>query len=390
MTDQTILDSFKDGVARFTASVPVAGKYDPIGVMASNEHEIQQLDYSHVLDFAAEVNILGHSQALIQSGLTQQLAVGAYVGRYTNALTRIQAEYPVALAAEIADTTQYTKDVQVLPMTSSRDAIDLAIRMVQGKPRSTIITVGKARVSPLVDSINLSTVEHLEKAFSKAQGLTIGAIVVRPISDSGVVVPDDVLIEIDAIGRKTGTGVIYDETLTGYGRTGSFLHQSSRPVLSPDLTVLGGPGGGGIPFAAVVGEPGKFFHHDIEVDLFDAHPMAMSGGIGVLSSLSDSSYQNATERGEQILRETKQLGLKHEWIKGISGRGVLLGLHFDDTARAYQFAKACREMKLLVNQSEQDFRTVRLLPPVSISEQEVSRACDIMFEVCEQMEKRRL
>ena len=140
-----------------------------------------------------------------------------------------------------------------------------------------------------------------------------GAVLVEPIQGrAGVIVPPaSFLAALAARARASGLLVVYDEVLTGGGRTGPFwAWERSGPAAEPDLMAVGKGIGGGVAIGALLGKPkimeiwAKHVPASGEApyaSTFYAHPLACAGALAALDRLSAPGMRAEVEaKGEAL------------------------------------------------------------------------------------------
>jgi len=142
-----------------------------------------------------------------------------------------------------------------------------------------------------------------------------GAVLVEPIQGrAGVIVPPaSFLASLATRARAAGLLVIYDEVLTGGGRTGPFwAWERSGPAAEPDLLCAGKGIGGGVAIAALLGRPAimdvwaKHVPASGEApyaSTYYAHPLACAGTLAALERLASSELRADVESKGSVLAE---------------------------------------------------------------------------------------
>jgi acetylornithine/N-succinyldiaminopimelate aminotransferase len=163
---------------------------------------------------------------------------------------------------------------------------------------------------------------------------------------------------------ERGAVLLFDEVQCGVGRCGAFSAAEAVGVTPDALTFAKGLAGG-LPIGALVASP-RLTDSLVLGDLgstFGGGPVpcaAALANIGVIER--DELIANAVEVGEQLARGARALG-----VKRVTGRGLLLGLHFDRTAAEVQRALFAHR---ILTGTATDPRVLRLLPPLSFSPRE--------------------
>ena len=170
--------------------------------------------------------------------------------------------------------------------------------------------------------------------------------------------------------------LILDEVQTGLGRTGRwFAHQHAG--ITPDVMTLAKGLGGGLPIGACLANPrADVFELGDHGSTFGGNPLACAAAATVLDVIErDGLVGHAAEMGSLLHSSLQDVGAKE--VRGI---GLMQAFEFED-ARAKAFQQACLEAGLIVNAV--DDHSVRLVPPLIVSAQEIDRAHAIMRRASE-------
>ena len=170
--------------------------------------------------------------------------------------------------------------------------------------------------------------------------------------------------------------LILDEVQTGLGRTGRwFAHQHAG--ITPDVMTLAKGLGGGLPIGACLANPrADVFELGDHGSTFGGNPLACAAAATVLDVIErDGLVGHAAEMGSLLHSSLQDVGAKE--VRGI---GLMQAFEFED-ARAKAFQQACLESGLIVNAV--DDHSVRLVPPLIVSAQEIDRAHAIMRRASE-------
>ena len=172
--------------------------------------------------------------------------------------------------------------------------------------------------------------------------------------------------------------VIADEIQTGVGRTGKFLagdHYGKKA----DITTLAKGIAGGIPMGAcLVGEKCEnVLTPGTHGSTFGGNPIACAGGLAVLDRLSSEGFLDDVSRKADIFRSELE---KCSEVESVSGLGMMIGISLK-TKKAGDVAKAALDKGLLILTAKEK---VRLLPPLTISDDEIKEGLAILIEVLEE------
>lgn len=225
---------------------------------------------------------------------------------------------------------------------------------------------------------------------------TIAGFVVEPIQGRGVEMPDDGYFKgVQELCQRYGTLFVADEVQTGMGRTGKFLAVEHWGV-EPDMVLLAkGLSGGQIPVGAVLTRKwifDKLFDRMdravIHGSTFAKNNMAMAAGLATLAVLdAERVIENAAAKGERLLSALRAMQGRHELIKQVRGKGLLIGVEFGEpkslalkmqwhaleTAKAGLFCQTIaiplfKQHKILVQVSGDGSRTIKLQPALIITD----------------------
>ncbi len=168
--------------------------------------------------------------------------------------------------------------------------------------------------------------------------------------------------------------VIADEIQTGVGRTGKFLagdHYGKKA----DITTLAKGIAGGIPMGACL--VGEKCENVLTPGTFGGNPIACAGGLAVLDRLSSEGFLDDVSRKAEIFRSELE---KCSEVESVSGLGMMIGISLK-TKKAGDVAKAALDKGLLILTAKEK---VRLLPPLTISDDEIKEGLAVLIEILEE------
>jgi 4-aminobutyrate aminotransferase len=215
----------------------------------------------------------------------------------------------------------------------------------------------------------------------------VACIVLEPVQGEGgfIPMPEDFIHALRELCDRHGIVYVDDEVQSGCGRTGT-VWAIERYGIEPDLLVSGKTLGGGLPLAGVTGK----------VELMDApHPGGLGGTFGgnpvscaaALAVLDELTAPGFRERAEQIatLLRTRldEIAARYPSVVGeVRGLGAMLALELVE--RSGDAAKAlttrARENGLVLLSCGLYGNVIRLLPPLSATDEELERGLSILEE----------
>ena len=354
-------------------------------------------DGSRYLDCASgiAVNTLGHSHPGLVAALREQ------AGKlwHTSNLYRIPGQERVA--AKLAALTGLD---QVYFCNSGAEANESAVKIARramherGEPdRMTILcatgsfhgrTLGmlaatdkpenRTGFGPMPDGFEHVAFGNLN-ALRDRMGMHVAAVMIEPVQGEGGArdAQDEYLAGIRAAADEFGALVIADEVQCGIGRTGTlFAYETSG--IRPDIIAVAKGLGGGFPVGAVIASEavGNTMTPGTHGSTFAGNPLAMAVAEVVLDELNAPGFLEDVRRRAGIMRDSLQaVADRYEGaVVELRGRGFLCGVRLADALPAGDAVVAMREENLLTVPAGEN--TVRFLPPLVISEEEIALAAE--------------
>ncbi|WP_016697171.1 ornithine--oxo-acid transaminase [Actinoalloteichus spitiensis] len=379
--------------------------YHPLPVVIAHGEGawVTDVEGRRYLDFLAGYSALnfGHRHPDLVAAAVDQL------GRVTLTSRAFHHDQLGPFCAELAE---LTGTELVLPMNSGAEAVESAIKVarkwayqVKGVPADTaeIVVAGSNFHGRTTTIVSFSTDEVARADFGPfTPGFVItpygdaaaveraitprtAAVLVEPVQgESGVVVPPpDYLRTLRRVCDEHGVLLVIDEIQSGLARTGELL-ASAHDGVRADLYTLGKALGGGLlPLSAVVGRrdvlgvlrPGE------HGSTFGGNPLACAVGRAVVRLLSTGEFQRrAVELGGRL---HSRLGeLVGHGVTEVRGRGLWAGVEIapgGPTGRQVSEELARRGVLCKETQST----TLRVAPPLVITEAELDRGVEAIAEV---------
>ncbi|HUS61801.1 MAG TPA: aminotransferase class III-fold pyridoxal phosphate-dependent enzyme [Acidimicrobiales bacterium] len=213
------------------------------------------------------------------------------------------------------------------------------------------------------------------------------AVVLEPVQgEAGAVVPPEgYLAEVRRLCTEHGVLFIADEVQTCLGRTGAMFAVDHWDVV-PDIITLGKSiGGGVIPLGALVASPElwKVWEADpfVHSNTFGGNPLACAAGIAAVHvTVRDDLAGQALKKGQRILADVGALAEKHAGVfEKVTGRGLLLAMHFATNEIGYAVAAGLFRRGVLVAGTTANARAVRIEPALTIAD-------DLLDEVLDRLD----
>ena len=207
------------------------------------------------------------------------------------------------------------------------------------------------------------------------------AVLVEPIQgEGGVLLPDEGYLEgLRAVCDQHGWLLMLDEIQSGMCRSGKWF-AFQHAAVQPDVITLAKGLGNGVPIGACLarGEAAAVFKPGNHGTTFGGNPLACSAALAVISVLEQQDLASrAAVLGQRMLDGFRAALSGVTGVTAIRGKGLLLGIELDRPC-AGVVAEALNA-GLLINVTAE--KTVRLLPPLILSDEEADRVVAITSTV---------
>ena len=271
--------------------------------------------------------------------------------------------------------------LKVAKLLTGRDGIVAAKRAFHGRTTGALSMTWTPKYRKPFQTW-LPSVEHVgfNDIAAAVEAITpeTAAVVVESVQGEGGVHPAEVdyLQALRERCDKTGAMLIIDEIQTGFGRTGKWFGFEHAGIL-PDIVALAKAIGGGLPMGAVCwraahGPIARASHGST----FGGNPLACAAAIATLSTIRDEGIvERVRSNGAWLINELEQLNLRG--VRNVRGRGLMVGLEL--RGRVTPALKALQECGVLALPA--GLNTLRLLPPLIISREELRVVIDAISEV---------
>ena len=352
-----------------------------------------EADGRRFLDLGAgiAVNALGHANPALVAALTEQAQKIWHVSN----LYQIPQQQELAdrlVAATFADTVFFTN--------SGTESCELAVKMARkywydkGQPERTdiiafngsfhgrssagIAAAGSEKMTkgfgPLLPGfIHLDWGDH--DALHAAINERTAAILIEPVQGEGGIrpLPDHCLKGLRALCDETGTLLILDEVQCGMGRTGRlFAHEWAG--VTPDIMMVAKGIGGGFPLGAVLAteNAASGMTAGTHGSTYGGNPLACAVGNAVMEIVADPAFLEGVRARAGGLRQKLEglVGAHPDVFEAVRGSGLMLGLKCK-LANTDVVAAGYAQQVITVPAGD---NVIRLLPPLTITEEEIAEA----------------
>ncbi|MBI4052049.1 MAG: putrescine aminotransferase [Elusimicrobia bacterium] len=281
---------------------------------------------------------------------------------------------------------------------TGRKSFIAAVGGFHGKTMGALSATAKARfrqpflpILPDCYHTPFGDAEAVEDVLKSADmvGNDIAAVILEPIQGEGGinVPPDDYLPRVRDLCDRYGALLILDEVQTGMGRTGRMFACEHWNVI-PDILCLGKSFGGGVmPIGAFISNKTIWEHLFQEPWLhsttFGGNPLACVAAIAGIHVLLEEKLPERAERmGNYIIQKLKSLRRRFSKLcVDVRGKGLMIGMEFPSDEIGYEVAKGLFDDGVLVAGTLFNAKTLRIEPPLTITQQEVDKALGVIEKI---------
>ncbi|MEF8786243.1 MAG: aspartate aminotransferase family protein [Haloarculaceae archaeon] len=333
---------------------------------------------------------LGHDHDAVQSAVSEQLSK----------LTYVQASYPNA-----ARTALYERLAETAPdpigkvwlCNSGTEANEAALKFARsatgnskiiatmqgfhGRTMGALATTWKDKYKkpyePLIGDVEFVPYDDPD-AMAEAVDDETAAVIVEPVQGEGGINPasDEFLKRTREVTEESGAALIFDEVQTGMGRTGTLWAAEGSGVV-PDMITAAKGLGNGLPVGATL-------CRDWIAENYGSHASTFSGG-PVISAAADATVSTIVD--EEIPAHAADIG---QYLRGqleaelgdaardVRGEGLMVGIEVKRGANRILKELALNHQLLALPAGR---TVVRLLPPLTITEEHADSVVDALVEV---------
>ncbi|MDZ7881160.1 MAG: aminotransferase class III-fold pyridoxal phosphate-dependent enzyme [Saprospiraceae bacterium] len=346
------------------------------------------------------VSVLGHRHPNVQRAIEKQ------VGKYWHTL--VYGEFVLSPQVELA-----TLLSQLLPdnldsvyfTNSGTEATEGAMKLVKrATGRSEIIAMKNAYHGSTQGAMSLNSDTYFTQAYRPLlpdiQHITFNcetclreittrtaAVIVETVqAESGIYAPDEGYLK--ALRQRctdVGTLLILDEIQAGMGRTGT-LWAFEQHGITPDILLLAKGLGGGMPIGAFIASKELMWsltNNPVlgHITTFGGHPVSCAAAFATLKTLVESDLIAQVKAKEALFLKL----LVHRHIRAVRSVGLWLAVELKDFDAIQQVIKSCLSAGLITDWFLFNSSSLRIAPPLTISEPEIEWACRVILKALDKL-----
>ncbi|MGN0624217.1 MAG: aspartate aminotransferase family protein [Oscillospiraceae bacterium] len=214
------------------------------------------------------------------------------------------------------------------------------------------------------------------EAFKEAVTDKTIAIMVEPVQGEGGVHPatQEFMTGLRKLCDEKGLLLLIDEVQTGWGRTGSLMAYMDYGI-KPDIVSMAKAMGGGVPIGAIcaTNEVAKAFTPGSHGSTYSGNALCCAAALAEVTEIIDRDLPgNAKKMGAYFMEKLKTL----PHVKDVRGKGLLVGIEFDDAVTAGDVKHAAVDRYLLTTAIGD--KIIRMVPPLILTEEDCDKAVEIL------------
>ena len=347
---------------------------------------IEDVDGNLFLDVNAGIAVTstGHAHpsvvAAIQRQAEQLLHYSAsdfYLPIYSDVCEELDRIAPFAEGARSFLTNSGTEAVEgaikLARYATGRQNIIAMIGSFHGRSLGSVsLTASKAKYrtgfGPLLPGVYHTVFgdeQHLDILFRRLVAPSeVAAIVVEPILGEGgyVLPPPGWFRYLRELCDRHGIVLVADEVQSGMGRTGEMWAIEHEGV-EPDILLAGKGIASGLPLGAIVARE-RLMTWDVGAhgSTYGGNPVACAAALATLELIENGLMDNAREVGGYLLEGLRRIGERHASITDVRGRGLMIGIEFEQAETMHAVEQAAFRRGLLVLGAGD--AVIRMSPPL--------------------------
>jgi len=294
--------------------------------------------------------------------------------------------------------------IKLAKMHTRKNGFIVALKAFHGKTMGSLSMMGKKDYRQPPGMLYGGPVYHVPYGDAKALeqqldicdkvGVDIAGVLMEPIQgEAGAIVPpDDFWPAVREMTRHYGVLLIADEVQTGMGRTGKMWGLEHWNVEPDILAVAKSLGGGVMPISSFCSneeiwqcmmDPNPFIH----TTTTGGGALACSAAIAAINvTLRDRLWEAAAEKGAYMMQHLNRLREEYpDILARITGKGLLIGMHFKNGELGYKAAAGLFKRGVLVAGTLISATTIRIEPPLVITYEQMDQVLDRLEDTLKEL-----
>ncbi|TRX60817.1 aspartate aminotransferase family protein [Fulvivirga sp. M361] len=346
------------------------------------------------------VSNIGHRHPRVIKAIKDQLDKHLHVmvyGEYVQSSPNLLAEKLTGLLPKELSCCYFTN--------SGTEAIEGALKLAKRYTgRTQIISCERAYHGSTHGALSISGNESKKQAFrpllpdvkfmrfNVVEDLNMitdetACVIIEPVQgDAGVRIPSKNYLKL--LRQKCnmhGVLLIFDEIQTGIGRTGKLFAFEHFNVI-PDILTSAKALGGGLPMGTFISSY-EIMHHLTHnpmlghITTFGGNPVCCSAALATLQVIEDENLLDQVEKKGKLFEQL----LVHDKIKEVRRLGLMFAFEFETENEVYRIVQECMTHGVICFWFLSCPNSFRIAPPLTITEAEITAACNIILTAVDQL-----
>ena len=216
----------------------------------------------------------------------------------------------------------------------------------------------------------------------------IAAIVLEPVQGEGgyTIPPDGWLPYLRELCTANGILLVADEVQSGMGRTGKMWAVEHWDV-EPDILLSGKGIASGMPLGAMTARAELMtWQTGAHGSTYGGNPVSCAAALATIDLIRGGLIDECARVGGLLLQRLREIAERRPIIKTVRGLGLMIGVEFSDAKTADAVEIECFHHGVLMLRAGD--ATIRISPPLVISEEQAASALRIFEEACERVASR--
>jgi acetylornithine/N-succinyldiaminopimelate aminotransferase len=362
-------------------------------------------DNKSYLDFISGISVsnVGHCHPAVVKAIREQSETYMHLmvyGEYVQAPQIKLAKALTDLLPENLNSVFYTNSgteategaLKLAKRVTGRTEIICFRDAYHGSSHGSLSVMGneefKQAFRPLLPDVKILEYNSIEEINTHITHKT-ACVILEPVqSETGyTVATNEFLKAIRDTCTEQGALLILDEIQNGFGRSGTFFAFEQIGIV-PDILLLAKGMGGGLPIGCFISSReflNEFTHSPVlgNINTFGGNAVCCAASLACLQAIQSEGLLAGIEKKSALIRFL----LVHPAIKKIKGKGLMLSLDFEDNDLNFKIIETCVQNGLIVDWFLFNAHSMRIAPPLVITEEEIRKACDIILRSIDEVVK---
>lgn len=378
-------------------------------VLAAMRNQMEQATFAYRLHFKSEVTEgFARELAEVMPGDLDRVFFVSGGSEAVESALKMARQYAIAVNQPerhkivSLDPSYHGSTMGSLSVTGHRQRVDPFASMLHHMPRVQAPTAYRDRDDLTMDERGLRYAAMLEAEIVAQGPESVLAFILEPIGGAATgshVAPDSYYPAVREICDRHGVLVIYDEVMSGAGRSGRYLAAEHWDQV-PDLVALSkGLGAGYVPLGAMITskrildpvlEQGGFVHGHT----YAGNPLACAAGRAILAEINEHDLcANAEQMGTILMARLQELKARHRFIGDARGKGLLTAIELVSDRETFEvlppelnaasrLSELCYERGLIVypgrTRGGYQGDHIQIGPPMNVVESQIDQIADLL------------